>query len=202
MFGTDILISCNPEIFLEVLDRPEEKTSHLQIALYCRRWRPSSLTLEPFQEVILQPTGNLRHHAIVDLKNQLASLSGLSPTSIQWAKPKGVFPYHTNVLEIHDGLDWDPAYVEQLHTSPANITEDGAVIFYRDKYELPKKLSDKERSELQTKEAARLSVLKNGSSTSSTRSGSSLRPYSRKEKALKIYTVGNTSKKKETTTIL
>nr|XP_039253989.1 ubiquitin carboxyl-terminal hydrolase 47-like [Styela clava] len=201
VFGTDIIIASNPDIFLEILEEPEKKVSHTQIAVYCRRWRPSTLTLDRIEEVILDPDTN-NHHSVEELKNKLAILSGLDAADIQWTKPRGLFPCHTSVLEIHDGLDWEPAFVSYLGSASTSISEDGAIIFYRDKNELVKELSDTERTELQQKEAARLSIAKSSTSAGSKNSSTTIRPYSRKEKALKIYTVTNNKKKRDNTTTL
>ncbi|XP_041917263.1 ubiquitin carboxyl-terminal hydrolase 47 isoform X2 [Alosa sapidissima] len=176
VYEEDINISSNWEVFLEVLDEPERMKSMSQLAVLTRRWRPSQMKLEPFQEVVLESS------SVEELKEKLSELSGISLENLEFAKGRGTFPCDISVLEIHQDLDWNPK-VSTLNVWPLYICDDGAVVFYRDSAEELVELSEEERSELMKKESSRL--LKTGHRVS----------YSpRKEKALKIYLDGGPAK--------
>ncbi|XP_030650227.1 ubiquitin carboxyl-terminal hydrolase 47 isoform X2 [Chanos chanos] len=176
VYEEDINISSNWEVFLEVLEEPERMKSMSQLAVLTRRWRPSQMKLEPFQEVVLESS------SVEELKEKLSELSGIPLENLEFAKGRGTFPCDISVLEIHQDLDWNPK-VSTLNVWPLYICDDGAVVFYRDSTEEPMELSEEERSELMKKESSRL--LKTGHRVS----------YSpRKEKALKIYLDGGPTK--------
>ncbi|XP_013394518.1 ubiquitin carboxyl-terminal hydrolase 47 isoform X3 [Lingula anatina] len=56
VYEDDIPIYANWELFVEVLDGPEQLTSSSQVSISVKRWRPSQFKLDPFQEVILNST--------------------------------------------------------------------------------------------------------------------------------------------------
>uniref|UniRef100_A0A667ZRB5 Ubiquitin carboxyl-terminal hydrolase 47 n=1 Tax=Myripristis murdjan TaxID=586833 RepID=A0A667ZRB5_9TELE len=176
VYEEDINISSNWEVFLEVLNEPEKMKSMSQLAVLTRRWRPATMKLEPFQEVVLESS------SVEELKEKLSEISGIPLENLEFAKGRGTFPCDISVLEIHQDLDWNPK-VSTLNVWPLYICDDGAVVFYRDSTEEPMDLSEDERNELMKKESSRL--LKTGHRVS----------YSpRKEKALKIYLDGGPAK--------
>ncbi|MGH0167929.1 UNVERIFIED_CONTAM: hypothetical protein FKN15_077213 [Acipenser sinensis] len=176
VYEEDINISSNWEVFLEVLDEPEKMKSMSQLAVLTRRWSPSQMKLEPFQEVVLESS------SVDELKQKLSEISGIPVENTEFAKGRGTFPCDISILEIHQDLDWNPK-VSTLNVWPLYICDDGAVVFYRDKTEELMDLSDEDRNELMKKESSRL--LKTGHRVN----------YSpRKEKALKIYLDGAPSK--------
>uniref|UniRef100_A0AAY4BHH6 Ubiquitin carboxyl-terminal hydrolase 47 n=1 Tax=Denticeps clupeoides TaxID=299321 RepID=A0AAY4BHH6_9TELE len=176
VYEEDINISSNWEVFLEVLEEPERMKSMSHLAVLTRRWCPSQMKLEPFQEVVLESS------SVEELKEKLSEISGILLENLDFAKGRGTFPCDISVLEIHQDLDWNPK-VSTLNVWPLYICDDGAVVFYRDSREEPMELSEEERNELMKKESSRL--LKTGHRVS----------YSpRKEKALKIYLDGGPTK--------
>lgn len=170
VYEDEIAIFPNWEIFLEVLDKPDELTSMQQLAIYLRRWRPSTFTLDPFQEVVLSV------QSVDELKQKISVVSGIPLENVEFAKGKGTFPCETSVLEMHTDLDWNPQ-VTTLNVWPLYICDDGHVIFYRDKTEELAELSEDKKKEIQQKENIRIS-----------RHNQRLSYSPRKERALKIYT--------------
>lgn len=170
LYEEDITIYANWEVFLEVLEGPEQVKSTSQLSLFVRRWRTSTYKLEPFQEVILS------QQTTEHLKEKLHELSGIPTENIEFAKARGTFPCDIPVLSIQTELDWNPQ-ITSLSTWPLSICDDGSVIFYRDKTEELMELSKEKKEELSQKENNRVSHLINRISNSP-----------RKERALKIYT--------------
>lgn len=169
IYEDEVHIFANWEVFLQILDGPEEMTSTSQLAIFVRRWRPSTYELDPFQEIILSS------QTVDDLKEKISVLSGIPVEEIEYAKGRGTFPCDVSLLEIHNDLDWSP-HVTSLNSWPLYICDDGCVLYYRDKTEKLADLSEERKKELQQKENARMA---RGTVRSS---------YSpRKERALKIY---------------
>ncbi|XP_018335481.1 ubiquitin carboxyl-terminal hydrolase 47 [Agrilus planipennis] len=168
-FGVDIPITNNWEMFIQDIGEPEKVTSSDQLCLFVRRWCPSTLTLCPFQEVVLDtPT-------MAELKNKLAEESHIPPEFIEVTHPKHNFPCDMNVLEVDSELYWNPD-VTSLENWPVQVNEDGSVFFYRDSRETLKELTAEEKAEITKKENVRLGKF-------STKSSYSLR----RERGLKIY---------------
>ncbi|XP_039391906.1 ubiquitin carboxyl-terminal hydrolase 47 isoform X3 [Mauremys reevesii] len=176
VYEEDINISSNWEVFLEVLDGAEKMKSMSQLAVLSRRWRPSEMKLDSFQEVVLESS------SVDELKEKLSEISGIPLEYIEFAKGRGTFPCDISVLEIHQDLDWNPK-VSTLNVWPLYICDDGAVIFYRDKTEELIELTDEQRNELMKKESSRLQ-----------KTGHRVTYSPRKEKALKIYLDGAPNK--------
>uniref|UniRef100_A0A8C3KXN9 Ubiquitin carboxyl-terminal hydrolase 47 n=1 Tax=Chrysolophus pictus TaxID=9089 RepID=A0A8C3KXN9_CHRPC len=176
IYEEDINISSNWEVFLEILDGIEKMKSMSQLAVLSRRWRPSEMKLDSFQEVVLESS------SVEELKEKLSELSGIPLENIEFAKGRGTFPCDISVLEIHQDLDWNPK-VSTLNVWPLYICDDGAVIFYRDKTEELMELTDEQRNELMKKESSRLQ-----------KTGHRVTYSPRKEKALKIYLDGAPNK--------
>lgn len=170
VYEDEIAIFPNWEVFLEILDKPDELRSMQQLAIYLRRWRPSTFILEPFQEVVLL------YQSVDELRQKVSDVSGILLENVEFAKGKGTFPCETSVLEIHTDLDWNPR-VTSLSVWPLYICDDGHVIYYRDKTEELADLSAEKKREIQQKENIRLS-----------RYNQRLSYSPRKERALKIYT--------------
>ncbi|GAB6023955.1 Ubiquitin carboxyl-terminal hydrolase 47 [Chamberlinius hualienensis] len=168
-FDDDISIYDNSEIYLEVLSEPEKVTSSSQLSLYTRRWSPSSYTLGPIKEIVLDD------YSLEQLKAKLSEISEIPSTSIDFAKIQGNFPGEVSLLTIQSDLDWNPQ-VTMLNMWPLYICDDGFVICYKDNREATKPLGDNERREIISRENAKLHR--------SNYCGHS----PRKERALKIYT--------------
>lgn len=176
VYEEDINISSNWEVFLEILDGAEQMKSMSQLAILSRKWRPSEMKLDPFQEVVLESS------SVDELKEKLSEISGIAIENIEFAKGRGTFPCEISVLEIHQDLDWNPK-VSTLNVWPLYICDDGAVIFYRDKMEEVVELTEEQRNELMKKESSRLQ-----------KTGHRVTYSPRKEKALKIYLDGAPNK--------
>ncbi|XP_071974961.1 ubiquitin carboxyl-terminal hydrolase 47 isoform X4 [Engystomops pustulosus] len=169
VYENEISISSNWEVFLEVLEEGEKMKSMSQLSLLTRRWRPSQLKLDPFQEIVLET------NSVVELREKICELGEITLENLEFAKGRGTFPCDISILEIHQDLDWNPK-VSTLNAWPLYISDDGAVIFYRDRTEDLVELSDEQRNELMKKESSRLQ-----------KTGHRVTYSPRKEKALKIY---------------
>ncbi|XP_005108001.1 ubiquitin carboxyl-terminal hydrolase 47 [Aplysia californica] len=168
MYENEIPIYPNWEIFLEVLEGPEELTDSSQLAVYVRHWRPSTHQIDPFQEVVLT------HKSVEELKNKISAISNIPAENVEFSKGKGTFPCEVSVLEINN-LEWNP-HVTSLNMWPLYICDDGHVIYFRDNSEELVELSEEKKKEIQQKE--------NKVSRQTHRISCS----PRKERALKIYT--------------
>lgn len=185
----------NWEMFIQVLDfdNPEDvaaKYEGAEMVVFTRRWRPSTFTLEPFVDT------PLRSLSRIELGQLLTKMSGLSPENIEIAKAPGTFPCEGSLLAIHDDITWVPlvsADEETDHGSfkpPCDIGWDGAVIYWRDKNEPLKKLTEPERREIISKESW-------DSTGSSSYTAVSASP--RKERPLRIFIDSPKSSVKEST---
>ncbi|XP_061169219.1 ubiquitin carboxyl-terminal hydrolase 47-like isoform X6 [Saccostrea echinata] len=149
IYEDEVHIFANWEVFLQILDGPEEMNTTSQLAIFVRRWRPSTYELDPFQEVILSS------QTVDDLKEKISEISGIPVEDIEYAKGRGTFPCDISLLEIHSDLDWSP-HVTSLNSWPLYICDDGCVLYYRDKTEKLAELSESRKKELQEKENARM----------------------------------------------
>lgn len=122
-FGEDIFVSNSSEIYLQELCQVEKVTSTNQLVLFARYWRPSTMSLEPFQEVVLDIT------SMNELKVKVSELSGIPLENVQVAFVRSSFPCDMHLLDIHTELDWDPN-VTHLNHWPLQV-EDGTAFFYR-----------------------------------------------------------------------
>ncbi|XP_022105952.1 ubiquitin carboxyl-terminal hydrolase 47-like isoform X2 [Acanthaster planci] len=171
LYEEDIPIFTNWEVFIEILDYPEPVVDQTHLVLFVRRWRPSEFKVDPFEEVILADC------TVHDLKKELSRLSGISMESIAFAKGKGTFPCEISLLEMQTDLEWNPD-VTSLNSWPLYISDDGAVIYYCDRSEGVKELTEDEKQEIVKKESSRFERSSQKPSY----------PSPRKERALKIYT--------------
>ncbi|XP_071830491.1 ubiquitin carboxyl-terminal hydrolase 47-like isoform X3 [Apostichopus japonicus] len=170
IYDEDIPIFTSWEAFAEILDEPEKLENSQQLVLFTKQWHPSQLKVDHFHEVILNEC------TIKELKKVLSEVSEIPVAEIEIAKGRGTFPCELSVLEMQSELDWNPS-VETLGEWPLYINDDGAVLYYRDKTEAVKELSEEEKKEIKKAETARL-----GGSQPKTNYVSP-----RKERALKIH---------------
>ncbi|XP_029642939.1 ubiquitin carboxyl-terminal hydrolase 47 isoform X1 [Octopus sinensis] len=169
LYDDDISLYTHWEIFLEVLEGPDQVKSANELSLFARRWRTSTYRLDPFQEVVLS------QHTTDHLREKLHEISGIEKENIEFAKARGTFPCDIPVLGIQTELDWNPQ-VTSFNMWPQAMCEPGSVIYYRDKTEDLMELSKEKKEELSQKEN-RVTNLVHKISNSP-----------RKERALKIYT--------------
>uniref|UniRef100_T1J5G5 Ubiquitin carboxyl-terminal hydrolase 47 n=1 Tax=Strigamia maritima TaxID=126957 RepID=T1J5G5_STRMM len=168
-FDEDIPMFANWEAFVEVLPGPDPLTQPTQMAVFLRRWRPSTFQVDSFEEIILDTS------SVDELKEKVSQLSDIPTEFIDFAKGQGSFPCDTSLLTIHKDLDWNPQ-VSSLNSTPLYICDDGHVIYYKDNREQLKQLSEDEKREITNKEQTKFHNICSNS-------------YSpRKERALKIYT--------------
>lgn len=168
-FDDEVPTFLSYEVFLEVLPGPERVVSSSSLVVFVRRWRPSSFTFDPLDEVVLE------ERTVDALKDALSSLSGLFPDDIEVAKCPGPFPCVVSSLTVHTELEWYSS-ASSLSSWPLYISEDGLVVLYRDRTEPLKELTEEEKREISSRENVR--AHKNLQTTTSVR----------KERALKIYT--------------
>ncbi|KAL5292060.1 USP47 family protein [Megaselia abdita] len=154
----------------DVVTTPPEDS----LTLFVRRWHPSTLELDQFQEITL-----LRESKI---QNTLASISDIPENEISYTKVNGMFPgNNTSLLNINTSMGWFTNEAT-LDNYPLLQTMSGSIFFYKDSKEEPKVLTPEEHRELNMKEKARLDRVGGGSSSST-----SSYYTSRRERALKIY---------------
>ncbi|CAL4084063.1 unnamed protein product [Meganyctiphanes norvegica] len=179
LFEDDIPFYSNWELFVQVLDGPEMRSDNQEeLAIFVKRWCPSTFTTVPLAEIIIPKATS------EDLKKKLSDVSGIAPENIEFAKGKGTFPCDMSMLDINNDLDWTPRE-GPLDQRPLYILDDGAMIYYRDKTESLKNLSEDERRDVTSAENKRLNRdLGYTCSSTTTSNYSSLRS---KEKGLKIY---------------
>ncbi|XP_078000160.1 ubiquitin carboxyl-terminal hydrolase 47-like [Glandiceps talaboti] len=171
IYEDDIPVFPNWEIFVQVLDEPEKLKSMSDLSLFVKRWRPSELKFDPFQEIT-----TVANATITELKQKISAVSEIPVENIEFAKGRGTFPCELSVLDVQTELEWEPQ-VATLNVCPLYICDDGQVVYYRDSREELKDLSDDERKEIQKRENARW-----------VNSGQRITYSPKKEKALKIYT--------------
>lgn len=173
-FEEEIMVYPGWEGYIQELPGKEPMENGTQTAVFVRHWKPSAYTLGPLEEVILVD------NQVSTLKKCISELSGIAPGNVDFAKVRSAFPCDMNVLEVEEESEWNPS-VTLVSQYPLHITDDGVVLYYRDRTEELKKLTDEERFDLRKQETARLQR----SAVNRITYG-----YSRKEKPLKIYTDG------------
>uniref|UniRef100_A0A131YMV4 Ubiquitin carboxyl-terminal hydrolase 47 n=1 Tax=Rhipicephalus appendiculatus TaxID=34631 RepID=A0A131YMV4_RHIAP len=165
---SDASMFLSHKVFLEVLSEPEKVVSSNSLVLFVRRWRPSTFTFDPLEEVILN------ERKLGALKDELSKLSGLDPADIEVAKCPGQFPCPVSLLTVHTEMEWH-GNAPSLTSWPLYISEDGLVVLYRDRNEALKELTEEEKQEISSRENVRAAK------------GAKAVPSPRKERALKIY---------------
>lgn len=123
-FGEEISLESNCEIILQDLGEGEKVTRSDQLCLFVKRWCPSTLTLTPFHEVVLD------HRTMDDLKEKLSAESQIPKDFVDVACLKSNFPCDMNILEVHSELEWNPDATE-LEAWPVQVCDDGSVFLYR-----------------------------------------------------------------------
>ncbi|XP_076039758.1 ubiquitin carboxyl-terminal hydrolase 47-like isoform X2 [Oratosquilla oratoria] len=178
-FEDNIPLYSNWELFLQVIEGPETKTGDDdELSIFVKRWRPSSFTTDPVSEIVIPEATS------ESLREKLSSISGIAVDNVEFAKGQGTFPFDMPVVSINQDLDWIQR-PGPLDSRPLYISEDGALVYYRDKTEKEKELSEDERRELSNSENRRLNRDLQYSCPGSSSSGhSTLRS---KEKGLRIY---------------
>ncbi|XP_075532032.1 ubiquitin carboxyl-terminal hydrolase 47-like isoform X4 [Dermacentor variabilis] len=165
---SDASMFLSHKVFLEVLQGPEKVVSANSLVLFVRRWRPSTFTFDPLEEVVLN------ERTVGALKDALSELSGLDPSVIEIAKCPGQFPCPVSSLTVHTEVEWHCS-APSLISWPLYIGEDGLVVLYRDRTEALKELTEEEKQEISSRENVRAPK------------GVKAVPSPRKERALKIY---------------
>lgn len=181
VFDDEIPLFSNWELFLQVLDEPEKRTtSEDELAIFVKRFRHSTYTTDPITEIIIPDCTTFA------LKAKLAEFADIPLENVEFAKGKGTFPCDMSVLDIPLELDWMPR-PGPLDQRPLYIMDDGAMVYFRDKTEPEKELTEEQRRDLAVSENQRLNrefqYCPSSSFTPSTYS-STLRS---REKGLKIY---------------
>uniref|UniRef100_A0A1X7URU3 Ubiquitin carboxyl-terminal hydrolase 47 C-terminal domain-containing protein n=1 Tax=Amphimedon queenslandica TaxID=400682 RepID=A0A1X7URU3_AMPQE len=143
----ELIDTSSKEMYVEPLKGPEKK-DYSQKQLYVIRWRPSQCSVDPIEHILLD--SNDSKHVI---GNKLSELSGVPAEYIYCTKGK-LFPVEISCLDIEKKLKWYS--VTLLRRYPLPLYIDGDVIYYKDNRERMKELTDKERSEIQEAEEARL----------------------------------------------
>uniref|UniRef100_A0A1X7TX20 Ubiquitin carboxyl-terminal hydrolase 47 C-terminal domain-containing protein n=1 Tax=Amphimedon queenslandica TaxID=400682 RepID=A0A1X7TX20_AMPQE len=135
-------------MYVEQLKGPEKHEAQIQV--YVIRWRPSQCSVDPIEEIILD--NDDPKHAI----EKLSELSGVPVEYISYTQGR-LFPVQISCLDIENKLEW---YITSDRLYSLGLYGDGDVIYYKDNRERMKELTDKERSEIQEAEEARLKRIK------------------------------------------
>lgn len=186
VLDTELLyIFKNWEMYLQLLDvnNPKDLATNYRGAetvIFTRRWRPSTYCLEPFVDT---PLMNFNR---IELARVLSEISGLTADKIEIAKAPGTFPCDGSLLSIHEDITWVPLLGpdgdidDGSFKYPCNVQSDGDVVYWRDKGEPLKKLTEQERREILGRENS------DSMATTST-SYSTVSASPRKERPLRIF---------------
>ncbi|CAG9864755.1 unnamed protein product [Phyllotreta striolata] len=148
-FDKDIMVvSSSIDVFLQELPDVEPVTSRDQYVFFVRQWCPSTLTLKPFQEVVVD---NL---TMPELKKKLSELSNIPVDNLVVANVKTPLPCNIHVLDMETHVVWNSMLLN-FDVCPLNA-ENGSVFFYRDSQESSKELTTEEHKELMQKENTRM----------------------------------------------
>ncbi|KAJ8945954.1 hypothetical protein NQ318_016782 [Aromia moschata] len=93
-FDKDIVVTSNLDLFLQELSDVETLASKDQLVLFVRRWCPSTLSLRPFQEVVLD------NSTMEELKRRISEKSGVPAENVDVAHIKAAFPCDMHLLDI------------------------------------------------------------------------------------------------------
>ena len=169
------------EMFLQVLDRPGLEAAHFrgaETSVFTRRWRPSTLTLE---EMVDTPLATLNRAALA----AALATEDLPGQRIEIARAAGTFPCDGSLLAVQEELSWTPLLDEQDEEGrssdfryPCNIQTDGEMIYWREKGEQLKPMTEAERRDLARRDLNGVDM------ASSTAPSTSYSP--RKERPLRI----------------
>uniref|UniRef100_A0A6B2EIY1 Ubiquitin carboxyl-terminal hydrolase 47 n=1 Tax=Phlebotomus kandelakii TaxID=1109342 RepID=A0A6B2EIY1_9DIPT len=169
IFNDSISITLNFEMVLQEVDEntPIEVNPD-DVVLLLRRWNPSTITLDPFQEISFGKAGG-------ELRKVISELSKIPLEDVEYDKVSSAFPRNTiPLITMNTVLEWTKTPLDYEMWSAM----DGNVFYYRDAKEELKEVTAEERKQLSAKE-----LLKGDQG-----SGAGGYTYSpRREKALKIY---------------
>lgn len=165
------------ELYIQILQNPDPENASDFMLLFVRRWMPSTATYGGLDELMLPAKCSYGQ-----LFTKIGELCHLDPSNIEVASTQGdcaAFPFECSKLKMLEDLTFhalpftDSYLNDSIGQSPLHCSC-GHVVYYRDKNEKQKKISDDERKEMQIRDSVRLQ--KRSSFTF------------RKERALKIYT--------------
>lgn len=122
-FERDIIVTPNIEMFLQELSEPESVTSASQTVYFVRQWCPSTMTLKPFHEVVLNNT------TMEELKQKISERSNIPIENLDVASIKATIPCDMHLLVIHNDTDWNPNVINLEHWPIS--AHDGSVFYYR-----------------------------------------------------------------------
>uniref|UniRef100_A0A1X7T050 Ubiquitin carboxyl-terminal hydrolase 47 C-terminal domain-containing protein n=1 Tax=Amphimedon queenslandica TaxID=400682 RepID=A0A1X7T050_AMPQE len=145
-------INTSREMYVEPLKGPEKKKDVTQTQVYVIKWRPSQCSVDPIEEIILDNTYGPKH-----VIEKLSELSGV-PVEYIYCTEGTSFPVEIPCLDIENKLEWYS--ISSGIPYSLGLYDDGYVIYYKDNRETMKELKDKERSEIQEAEEARLRRIK------------------------------------------
>lgn len=170
--GSDLRLSINCEFIIQECEHGVcTSTNEESLTLFVRRWHPSTLELDDFQEITLEKDE--------EIKKKLSTISGIPEDNISYTQVNNTFPCtNISLLTINSSMSWH-TNTATCENYPIFSSHSGNVYFYKCSTESPKELTPDERKELSNKEKARLDRIGGGTTTSL---------YSpRRERALKIY---------------
>ncbi|XP_063698323.1 ubiquitin carboxyl-terminal hydrolase 47-like [Culicoides brevitarsis] len=167
-FGEDmLLLPCGNEVIIEEIFEGYPKFEDPDdTIIFARRWNPSTRTLGEFQEVVIPRENG-------ELFNVLSTLSGIPEENLEYTKITNSFPRCNVSLMSIPSLVWYSSTPSSYDRSTMN---DGTLVFYQDKTEPLKELTNEEREQMMNKTVNDLNT--------SSRYTSSYSP--KKERALKI----------------
>lgn len=122
-FGRDIIITSNVDLFLQELSEPDPVTSADQSVYFVRQWCPATLSLKPFDEVVLQ------NSTMDKLKEKISEKSDIPVENVEVAAMKMPIPCDMHLLSIHSDNNWN-LNGKNLQDWPINA-HDGVVFLYR-----------------------------------------------------------------------
>ncbi|XP_019855524.1 PREDICTED: ubiquitin carboxyl-terminal hydrolase 47-like [Amphimedon queenslandica] len=139
------VIDTTKKMYVEPLKGPEKIKNRRQMQVYVIRWRPSQCSVDPIEEMILDK--DYQEHFI----KKLSEFSAVPVEHICCALINS-FPVELSCLHVENKLKW---YSITSRYS-LGLYDYGCVVYYKDNRETMKELTDRERSEIQEVEEARL----------------------------------------------
>ncbi|XP_024080521.1 ubiquitin carboxyl-terminal hydrolase 47-like isoform X2 [Cimex lectularius] len=162
----DKKLGSSVELFVQILDKPEQVNRNTHSVIFARRWHTSSLSLGPLVEVVLESP------SLVNFKQKLSEISDIPMQNIEVAKGDGTSFQDEIQPLLLTRLNWtleDDSGEDDCKYLP----EDDTIVFFRDREEEMKKLSKEEEIRASCYEYNRENRVPSF--------------LNRKEKALKIY---------------
>ncbi|XP_019862080.1 PREDICTED: ubiquitin carboxyl-terminal hydrolase 47-like [Amphimedon queenslandica] len=133
----DEVINANKDIlYVESLKGPEKMKHAAQVQVYVVRWRPSQCSVDPIEEIILD-----NRYDPKDFIGKLSELSGVPAEYIYYTEGL-LFPVGISCLDIENKFNWYS--ISSVKRSSLGLYDDGRVLYYKDKRETMKELTDKE----------------------------------------------------------